>query len=371
LEYNEHVCNRSLFEPFSLKSLNLKNRFVMAPMTRGFSPDGVPTAAVAAYYRRRAEGEVGLIISEGTLIDRHVAGNNPNYPHFHGGNSLRGWKAVIDQVHQAGGKMGPQLWHLGIVPPGNSGIASDRFEGPSGLLNTGEPSGHAMTEEDIADTVDAYAKSAANAEHLGFDMLEIHGAHGYLVDQFFWDFTNRREDRYGGPTITDRARFGAEVVKAIRAAVGSDFVISLRISQWKSSQYGAKVAKTPQELEEWLNPLTQAGVDLFHCSQRRFWEPEFEGSDMNLAGWTKKVTGVPTITVGSVGLSVEFTAAFRGEGAQPVSLDELKRRFDRGDFDLVAIGRVLLSDPAWVRKLREGREGEFVGFDKSALATLV
>jgi 2,4-dienoyl-CoA reductase-like NADH-dependent reductase (Old Yellow Enzyme family) len=114
----------------------------------------------------------------------------------------------------------------------------------------------------------------------------------------------------------------------------------------------------------------QAGVDLFHCSQRRFWDPAFAGSDLNFSGWAKKLTGKPTITVGSIGLSGDFLAAFRGEAATPSSLDELLRRFDRGDFDLVAVGRPLLADPRWARKIREGRSSELRGFGKEALATL-
>ncbi len=117
-------------------------------------------------------------------------------------------------------------------------------------------------------------------------------------------------------------------------------------------------------------PLAAAGVDIFHCSQRRFWDNEFPGSDLNFAGWAKKLTGKPTITVGSVGLSGDFLAAFKGESSTPSSLDELLRRLDRGDFDLVAIGRALLADAEWTRKIRESRFGELVGFSTEALATL-
>jgi 2,4-dienoyl-CoA reductase-like NADH-dependent reductase (Old Yellow Enzyme family) len=112
-------------------------------------------------------------------------------------------------------------------------------------------------------------------------------------------------------------------------------------------------------------------VDIFHCSQRRFWEPEFEGSDLNFAGWAKKLTGKTTITVGSVGLNGEFLAAFKGESSDPSSLDELLRRFDRGDFDLVAVGRPLLADPNWVSKIKEGKTSELKGFSKEALAELL
>ena len=116
--------------------------------------------------------------------------------------------------------------------------------------------------------------------------------------------------------------------------------------------------------------MANAGADIFHCSQRRFWEAEFEGSDLNFAGWAKKLTGKPTITVGSVGLTGEFIASFGGESSKPASLDELLRRLDRGDFDLVAVGRALINDPYWVQKIREGRQIELQDFSPAALSTL-
>lgn len=362
----------SLFRPFSLKSLNIKNRIVMAPMTRSFSPNGVPTDTVAAYYQKRAEGEVGLILSEGTVIDRVSSSNDPNIPHFYGEQSLAGWKKVIDQVHQAGGSMGPQIWHMGVMDNHRSGwLPAQPFEGPSGLNRPDFKNGNIMTEEDIADTILAYGKAAADAKRLGFDSVELHGAHGYLIDQFFWDGTNKRTDIYGGKTLAERSRFGVEVVKEVRKQVGEDFAVILRLSQWKPSAYTNQMAKTPQEMEYWLNPLSDAGVDIFHCSQRRFWEPEFEGSDLNFAGWAKKITGKATITVGSVGLTGEFLAAFAGESSDPSNLDELMRRMDRGDFDLVAVGRPLLADPNWVKKIKNGQSDELKGFTKAALGELV
>ncbi|RZM27652.1 MAG: 12-oxophytodienoate reductase, partial [Pedobacter sp.] len=135
--------------------------------------------------------------------------------------------------------------------------------------------------------------------------------------------------------------------------------------------YTFQLTKNAAEMEAWLNPMADAGVDIFHCSQRRFWEPEFEGSDLNFAGWAKKITGKATITVGSVGLNGEFLAAFAGESSQPSSLDELMRRMDRGDFDLVGVGRPLLADPNWVKKIRENRIDELKGFSKEALGKLI
>ncbi|PYF76694.1 NADH:flavin oxidoreductase [Pedobacter nutrimenti] len=362
----------SLFRPFSLKSLNIKNRIVMAPMTRSFSPDGIPTPEVAVYYRKRAEGEVGLILSEGTVIDRPASSNDKNIPHFYGEQALSGWKNVIDQVHGAGGKMGPQIWHMGVMENHHSGwVPSSHFEGPSGFNKPGLLNGKAMTETDIADTIAAYGRAAAEAKRLGFDCVEIHGAHGYLIDQFFWTGTNDRKDVFGGKTLPERSRFAIEVIKEVRKQVGDDFAVIIRLSQWKPQEYTHKLAVSPAEMEAWLNPLAEAGVDIFHCSQRRFWEPEFEGSDLNFAGWAKKITGKATITVGSVGLSGEFLAAFAGESSEPSSLEELLRRMDRGDFDLVAVGRPLLADPFWSQKIREDRTAELKGFTKAALSELV
>jgi 2,4-dienoyl-CoA reductase-like NADH-dependent reductase (Old Yellow Enzyme family) len=340
-------------------------------MTRSFSPGGVPTPQVADYYARRAAGEVGLIVSEGTVVNRPSSSNDPNIPHFHGEEALEGWRAVIDKVHAAGGVMAPQLWHMGVVAPAVSGwLPPVPFEGPSGYVAPGKIGGVAMTEHDIAETIRAFAQAAADAKALGFDAVEVHGAHGYLIDQFFWHPTNQRTDGYGGQTLPERTRFAAELIRAVREAVGPSFPIGLRLSQWKLQDYTAKLAETPHEMESWLAPLVEAGVDIFHCSQRRFWEPEFAGSDLNFAGWAKRLTGKATVTVGSIGLSGDFLAAFRGESSTPSSLDELLRRFDRGDFDLVAVGRALLSDAGWVRKNHEGRTSELVGFSKQALATL-
>ena len=361
----------SLFKPFQLKSLHLKNRFVMAPMTRSFSPQGQPTEDVTRYYQRRAAGEVGLIISEGTVIDRPSSANDPNIPHFYG-PALQGWQNVIQAVKREGGVMAPQIWHMGLMSDHHSGWKSPiPFEGPSNLTGSGKENGRAMSEGDITQTIAAYAQAAADAKRLGFQSVELHGAHGYLIDQFFWDKTNTRTDQWGGKTLRERSRFAVDAVKAVRAAVGEDFAIILRLSQWKPAGYEFKLAQNPKELEEWLVPLADAGVDIFHCSQRYFWESEFEGSELNFAGWAKKVTGKATITVGSIGLSGEFTAAFKGEASTPTELDALVTRFEKGEFDLVAVGRALLSDPDWVKKVHEGRTSELKGFQKEDLSKLI
>jgi 2,4-dienoyl-CoA reductase-like NADH-dependent reductase (Old Yellow Enzyme family) len=348
----------AFFTPFQYKGLHLRNRFVMAPMTRGQSPDGVPTQQVADYYERRAAADVGLILTEGTVINRPASKNMKDIPDFHGKEALQGWEQVVKQVHSAGGAIAPQIWHVGNTPM--KWVPPMPFEGPA-----------TMTTEDIAASIEAFAASARSAKELGFDALELHGAHGYLIDQFFWEQTNTRTDVYGGKTIKERTRFATDVLKAVRAAVGPDMVVILRLSQWKGADYNARNATTPQELEEWVLPLAEAGADIFHASQRRYWQPEFEGSDLNLAGWVKKITGQPTITVGSVGLNTDVGETFsRGAGADNSDLGELQRRFDRGDFDLVAVGRPLLQDPEWVKKVKEQRLDAIQPFEAKSMGVL-
>ena len=363
----------TLFRPVDLGKLSLKNRIAMAPMTRAFSPGNVPNDLVVAYYRRRAEGGVGLIITEGTFVDHKAASGYPNVPAFFGKDALAGWKKVVDAVHEAGGKIAPQLWHVGAIrrPGINPGGDTPGYS-PSGMAVPGKVTGHAMTQQDIDDVVAAFARAAADAKAIGFDAIELHGAHGYLIDQFFWDGTNQRADAYGGD-LANRSRFALEIVRAVRAAVGEDFPIIFRFSQWKQQDYSARLCETPDALGAFLTPLAEAGVDIFHCSTRRFWEPEFEGSDLNLAGWARKLTGKPSITVGSVGLNADFlpedgTADFKG--AEPASIDNLLERAERDEFDLVAVGRALIANPDWANQVAAGEMDKLTAFEKKMLMQL-
>ena len=363
----------ALFNPFTLGQLELPTRVVMAPMTRSFSPGGVPNSKVVEYYRRRAAAGVGLIITEGTTVGHKAANGYPNVPRFYGEDALAGWKKVVDAVHAEGGKIVPQLWHVGNVRKlGTEPDGEVPGYGPMEKLKDGKEIVHGMTQADIDEVVAAFARAAADAKAIGMDGVEIHGAHGYLVDQFFWEGTNQRTDGYGG-SMANRSRFAVELIKAVRAAVGPDFPVILRFSQWKQPDYTARLAQTPEALRASLRPLADAGVDIFHCSQRRFWEPEFEGSDLNLAGWTRQLTGKPTITVGSVGLDGEFLQFMvnTDKVAKPADLGALLTRLDNQEFDLVAVGRALLVDADWAVKVRDGRQDDILPFSREALMSLV
>ena len=305
-----------------------------------------------------------MIMTEGTYIAHPSSGPSTKIPRLAPGAQQEAWRNVVDEVHGAGGHIFPQFWHVGLNarregPDIDSGV---RLLGPSGLLLDGAEDGAPMTLDEIESVIDAYGVSARIAREIGFDGIEVHAAHGYLIDQFFWTRTNRRSDRFGGD-LAQRTQFAAEVVKKCRRAVGPDLPICLRFSQWKLSNYDARLVETPDELERFLSPLIEAGVDMFHCSSRRYWEPAFKGSDLNLAGWTKKLTGLPTVTVGSVNCNTAFTD--QDSPAVADNLDRLWEMLNRGDFDLVAVGRALIANPAWPQLIRNGAVTDLVPFDKA------
>ena len=366
-----------LFQPLRIRSLELSNRIVMSPWTRTYSIEGVPGRDVADYYRRRAEGGTGLIVTEGVAIDHETAVDHANVPNLHTPAAQAGWRKVVDDVHAAGGKIVPQLWHVGPLwgamtqmDPSLKPMRPSGEWGPLGVtsysaayVERAQASTEAMTEQDIQDVIDAYVRSAKHAVELGFDGIAIHGGHGYLLDSFFWEGTNQRDDAWGGD-LERRTRFPAAVVAAIRAAIGPDLPIIYRFSQHKQQDFTAKIAETPEELGVILGALVDAGVDVLDASIRRFDVPAFEGSDLSLAGWAKKLTGAVTMSVGSVGIGKSLRDS-RIEGVAPVvdNIPQLEERIGSGEFDLIAIGRLHLADPALATTLRAG--GPLPAFDRA------
>lgn len=360
-ELSERLSNEEralLFEPISFGPGSLRNRFVMAAMTRRKSPGGVPGAEVVNYYARRAAGGVGLIITEGTYIDHPAANGYADVPAFHGEAALDGWRRVADAVHKHGGKIAAQLWHVGSTRRG--GTEPDPSVpglGPVAIDKDGIRVVEAMSAADIQAVVESYGRAAQAAEKAGFDGIEIHGAHGYLIDEFLWTESNGRTDAYGG-SLANRLRFAEEVVRCVRSSVSTSFPVIFRYSQWKMSDYNARIAQTPEELAFILSRLTDAGVDVFHASTRRFWLPAFDGSDKSLAAWTKAITGKKVIAVGSAGLNKPHESRFfqtsQSRQAGVADVGNVVAGLKRGDFDLIAAGRALLADPDWVAKIRRG-----------------
>ncbi len=362
-----------LFRPLTIGKLTLRNRFVMPGMQRGFMSDGAPTAKMVDYMRRCAAGGAGLIISESTSPDHPSAYWQPVMGRIEP-NTLGAWQKVISAVRSEGAAFLLQLWHPGAMRKVAAGhpLADYPALSPSGLIQAGRSNGRPMTRQELQDLMEAYVRAAVHARSLGADGIEMHSAHGYLLDQFLWAETNVRADEYGGRTLAERARYAAEIVAGIRHAVGADFVISYRFSQFKEVDYGATIASDPGELGAMLSLLRAAGVDLFNVSSRRFLKrewPESERPDLTIAEWTKVMTDAPVMTCGSVGLNVEmFANLFDDEEPSELSIERdlraLAERVERGTLDLVGVGRMHIANNDFVNKVRERRFQELALFNK-------
>lgn len=363
-----HLDLTPLFTPFAIKSVTLPNRFVMPGMQRQWCDNGVPQPRMAEYYRERVEGGVGLIITESCAVDHPSSTQTPIFCRIDDG-TMTSWERCFDAVNRVGGRMFLQLWHEGAVRKegGDGPYSAFPTLSPSGLVHSGKPNGRAVSTEDIEAIRDAFVRGALAAQKIGAAGVEVHACHGYLLDQFLWADTNRRTDGYGGDDISARVRFPAEIVQAIRQAVGEAFPISFRFSQWKEVDYNARVVPTPADLGIMLKILRSAGVDVFHASARYFWVPEWPGSELGIAGWTKSMTDAPVIAVGSVGLDTDVMDNFFGKEAKSTGeagLAELLRRFDNSEFDLISVGRSVIGDAAWVNKVRCGRLSEIRMFTR-------
>jgi 2,4-dienoyl-CoA reductase-like NADH-dependent reductase (Old Yellow Enzyme family) len=359
-----------VFQPWTHGALKLRNRVVMAPMTRRQAgEDGIPTAAMTAYYRRRAAAEVGLIISEGTAIDSRHAFDTLTVPRFETAPQLAAWKRIVDAVHAEGGAFAPQLWHTGRMAA--DPIGPSEGPGPPRADGTPRPPSRAMTAEDFSQVLEAYAGSAADARRIGCDAVEIHGAHGYLLDSFLSPVDNRRTDAYGG-SVENRRRFPLEVARTVREAVGPGFPVIYRFSQWKMDDYRQQKFRTPDDLAEWVTALREAGMDILHVSTRDAAAPGFEDAGAKtLAAWTRELSGLPVIAVGKVSVTLPMDRAYGTERDVVTNPGPYLEMVERGEVDLLAVGRALIANPEWVPLVRAGRWRELQPFNKGLLDRLV
>lgn len=372
-----------LFERADLAGIELCNRIAMAPMTRRLAPDDrVPSQAVVDYYARRAAGGVGLIITEGTHVDDKHAPDSENVPGIFNDEQAAGWKRVIEAVHSAENNFGSpsriavQLWHTGrhaMNPIGPSAIPVQKRDG--GYKDTPRE----MTEADMDEVVAIFENAARLSIEAGFDSMEIHGAHGYLLDSFLSPASNQRTDDYGG-SFENRMRFPLRVVRAVRKvldeAVGREYPLMIRFSQWRMEDYSAYAYPDPDHLERWVLALKDAGVDILHVSTRDATDPGFprlfdtdtEDGRRTLAGWTRKLSGgMPTVAVGRVSVSASMDEGAAVQTTDPAPAAEL---ISRGEADMIAVGRSLIANPRWCDTVREGRWNELVPYTREMLESL-
>lgn len=336
----------SLFEAVTLGNTVLNNRVGVAPMTRiSATAEGLANGQMASYYSSFARGGFGLIITEGIYTDDK---HSPGYifqPGIINDEQTEAWKKVVDSVHQAGAKIVAQLMHSGAVVHGNP-FGEDTI-GPSAVQPDGEkseiyegtgrfPMPREATKDEITEVINGFVNTAVRAKSAGFDGVEIHGANGYLLDEFLTDYTNQRTDEYGGST-KNRVRLSIETFHAIREAVGKDFIVGIRISQAKVNDNKHKWAGKEKDAEIIFGELGQADVDFIHVSEYEAWKPAFDKNGPSLASLAKKYGKASVIANGHL----------QDPG-------RAKEMVENGEADVITLGKGALANHDWVQKVQQG-----------------
>ncbi|NSX04392.1 tRNA-dihydrouridine synthase [Cupriavidus gilardii] len=337
----------TLFDPGDLGGMAVPNRLVVAPMTRiSATPEGVPTPTMVDYYAGFARGGFGLVITEGTYTDRAFSQGYAGQPGLIDSEQARAWRTVTDAVHDAGGRIFVQLMHAGALSQANR--FRDETVGPSAITPKGMQMAvyrgegpyrtpRAIEPHEIDAAIAGFAQAARLARDVaGFDGIEIHGANGYLLDQFLTDYTNRRDDAWGGP-IGNRVRLAEQTARAVRAAVGDGFPVGIRISQGKVNDFTHKWAEAADGAAIVFGMLAATGIDFIHVTEFEAWQHAFSGDERTLVQHAR--LAAPHLTVIANG-----------------SLHDPARAHDAlaDGADLVALGRGALANPDWPMHVAKG-----------------
>ncbi|GAK14615.1 NADH:flavin oxidoreductase [Geomicrobium sp. JCM 19039] len=334
-----------MLSTYTLGHLELSNRAVLSPMTRtSAESSGKATAEMARYYARFAKGGFGLVITEGIYFNYENSRSYANQPGIADDEQAKSWKPVVEAVHHEEGKVIAQLMHGGalvqhedfvsIAPSAVAPVGEMLAEhGGSGKFSTPRK----MTNDEIQYVIDSFALAAVRAKEVGFDGVEVHGANGYLLDQFVTDYTNQRTDEYGGST-EKRIRLIVKVLHAIRAAVGLDYVVGVRISQGKVNDFHHKWAGGEKDAEIIFEQIAQAFPTYIHTTEYKAFAPAFSDSQHTLAALAKRYSKLPVIANGKLG--------------EPKKAESL---LENGEADMIAIGKEALVNADWVHKVKEGK----------------
>ncbi|WP_198652417.1 oxidoreductase [Nocardioides allogilvus] len=342
----EPVANDALFSTFTIGALQLPNRVAVAPMTRvSATADGVVTDRMVDYYEGFARGGFGLIITEGIYIDTDHSQGYLNQPGLTNAEQELGWSRVVERVHAAGGKIFAQLMHAGSHSQGNPYATSTLA--PSPITPRGQQltfyrgegpytTPREITREEMTDVQTSFTCAARRAVAAGFDGVELHGANGYLLDQFLTDYLNERSDEYGG-SAENRIRFAAEACASVIAEVGSEIAVGIRISQGKVSDGDHRWSGATADAVTIFETLGRTGIDFLHTTEYQALAPAFATGSETLADLAKQHGRVPVIV--------------NGQLDQPEAAREILRS---GSADIIALGKAALANRDWPRRVRDG-----------------
>jgi 2,4-dienoyl-CoA reductase-like NADH-dependent reductase (Old Yellow Enzyme family) len=355
------IDTSALFTPIVINGHTVKNRLSVAPMTRvTATQDGRATETMTRYYERFARGGFGTVSTEGIYTDQAFSQGYAHQPGMTDEAQANAWKPVVSGIKAHGALAIAQIMHAGAISQGNR--FRDTGVGPSAVQPKGEQMAFyngkgryglptVMTEEQIADAIAGFAASAGRAIAVaGFDAIEIHGANGYLLDQFLTKYTNNRPDRWGG-AAANRVRLIVETVKAVRAKVGANAPVGVRISQGKVNDHHHKWADAERDAEIIFGSLADAGADFIHVTEFEAWKPAFTPGGRSLMHLAKRYAPKAAIFANGGLHNIEQAVAALDDGADIVTIargalanpDLPKRLSDRGvlnDFDPTILGPI-------------------------------
>lgn len=348
-----------LFSPGRIGTVDLKNRSIVAPMTRtSATVEGLVTGPMVDYYTEFARGGWGLVYTEAAYIDKAYSQGYNNQPGIADSVQRDSWKRVVEAIHREDVPVFMQIYHSGAVNQGNhwvrgsiapsvvqpKGQQIDRYGGQGPFQVPRE-----ITRDEMRQVIANFAAAANRAAEVGFDGVEVHGANGYLSDQFLTTYTNLRTDEYGG-RVENRIRFHTEIMRAVRNATPASVPVGVRISQTKVNDLDYVWPGGVADAKVIFPALKSAGIDFIHVSSHLGCTPVFD-SGLSLAGLAKKFTGLPIIANGRL--------------HDPAAAEDVLAK-DEGDF--CSVGKGALGDPAWPAKVLAGREP--VPFDPGMLSPL-
>jgi len=335
----------TLFSPSRISTVTLANRAIVSPMTRtSATDDGLVTDQMVAYYAEFARGGWGLVMTEATYIDLKYSQGYINQPGMATDAQQESWRKVVEAVHAEGVPFFMQFIHAGAVNQGNywvegsiapsvvqpKGVQIPRYNGKGPFQTPRE-----ISRDEMAEVAASFAAAAKRAIEVGFDGVEVHGANGYLLDQFLTTYTNQRSDEYGGP-IENRVRFHVDVMTAVRAAVDPSVPVGVRISQTKVNDLEYSWPGGDADAQVVFPKVAATGIDFIDCSAHLGCAPVF-GTDRSLSGLAKRYSGITQIANGKL--------------QDPA---EAERALTQGEGDFCAIAKGALADPAWPRKVAAG-----------------
>jgi len=331
-----------IFSPFPLKNFRLKNRLGVAPMTRMSSvQDGIPRQDVLEFLVRRAQNGAALVYTEAIVTDYESAQGYPGQARLLTQRQIDAWKPVVRAIRDAGAVSIMQMFHCGRVSWPEINPAG-RVIAPSPIIPrdnnhlTGKPYPvpDAMSRFDIDHVILGFVETAKGAIAAGFDGVEIHGAHGYLISEFLSAYTNQRTDAYGG-SVENRYRFAHEIIRAVAPVIPAGRLLFFRISDWGVVDLDVSLFRTREEYQQIISLLSQEPLDAISVSTYNFQDRAF-GADRNMAQLTREATSLPIMICGQIYDRATAEAALK-------------------DADIVLSAKSMLLNPDWVEDVRLGK----------------